>query len=664
MADSVDAAMDAMVPALQDLLSKGIFSDQEIRAIVSRRRQYEYLLRRRQARKADFLAYIEDETKLERLRSLRNRKLLARKRYEEQKDKRLADKEGKGRHGDKKTTTKKASYSSIGDASIVQLIHLIYTRAIRKWRDDVALHLEHAQFAKNAKSWKKLGRIYTEALQLHPHNIVLWIEAASHEYFGQTDHGTEPDRESESDSIASSGGSVANARVLLQRGLRVNPWSKDLWLQYFSLELHYIQKLRGRREILQLGLNKKGLAETAANEDDVESSAQIPLIVFKNALKSIPDEVDFRLKFVGICRMFPETEGIERFIMSTVKRDFANAPEAWIARAQYATDASAPFREEPMGLIPGSNTMCVGGENDSDALRILDEATDAISSAEMYLAAINFLKRTLADDDADCDSSRDDVFLGHLFQKAANADVSSPELSLEHSRYLVSTGDVDSAISLLHDVVDDGKIYCANDALLLELTQLIERVQKAGSQSHIFLLERALERIPIHSDGHITIAVCLFRHYLSLSSQELSAAKKRGREMKVSDLLGRILLLSNGKDRSNTHNIPELCLAYLQNANMLGGLKAARRAYKSVLFKSNYAASCEGKSDDEIAAMKVFFDACIALEQLSVAVDQDARALLRKLYNSAIVFFTGPCSMQSVASEYKKRQSLLLRNAK
>eukprot|EP00978_Attheya_sp_CCMP212_P003043 scaffold6222_cov50-Attheya_sp.AAC.3 len=65
-----------MVPPLRDLMDSGVFSEAETRAIVTRRRESEYLLRRRVARKADFLRYIESELALERLRALHTKKIM------------------------------------------------------------------------------------------------------------------------------------------------------------------------------------------------------------------------------------------------------------------------------------------------------------------------------------------------------------------------------------------------------------------------------------------------------------------------------------------------------------------------------------------------------------------------------------------------------------
>ena len=76
MAEQVQAVLDALVPALMDLQERQIFSPEEIRATVARRRDSEYLLRRRaNARKSDFLQYLQQEMALEKLRKLRVERL-------------------------------------------------------------------------------------------------------------------------------------------------------------------------------------------------------------------------------------------------------------------------------------------------------------------------------------------------------------------------------------------------------------------------------------------------------------------------------------------------------------------------------------------------------------------------------------------------------------
>jgi U3 small nucleolar RNA-associated protein 6 len=55
MADTVRYLMEEMVPELEDMVKQRYFSRQEVKQIVKRRQDFEYLLKRRAALKDDFL---------------------------------------------------------------------------------------------------------------------------------------------------------------------------------------------------------------------------------------------------------------------------------------------------------------------------------------------------------------------------------------------------------------------------------------------------------------------------------------------------------------------------------------------------------------------------------------------------------------------------------
>ena len=57
MADTVRNIMEMMIPELQDLEARGYFTKEEIRQITKRRSDFEYLLKRKAARKADYLRF-------------------------------------------------------------------------------------------------------------------------------------------------------------------------------------------------------------------------------------------------------------------------------------------------------------------------------------------------------------------------------------------------------------------------------------------------------------------------------------------------------------------------------------------------------------------------------------------------------------------------------
>ena len=62
------------LPELQDLVHKELFTQDEVKAIIKKRTEYEHTLLRRTAKKSDFLRYIEYEMNLESLRQKRQRR--------------------------------------------------------------------------------------------------------------------------------------------------------------------------------------------------------------------------------------------------------------------------------------------------------------------------------------------------------------------------------------------------------------------------------------------------------------------------------------------------------------------------------------------------------------------------------------------------------------
>ena len=71
MADTVAYHMERMLPELEDLENRELFSKEELKEIVRQRRDFEYLLKRHSALKQDFLRYVDYETHLESVRKAR-----------------------------------------------------------------------------------------------------------------------------------------------------------------------------------------------------------------------------------------------------------------------------------------------------------------------------------------------------------------------------------------------------------------------------------------------------------------------------------------------------------------------------------------------------------------------------------------------------------------
>ena len=142
---------------------------------------------RQAAKKADYLRYVAYEMGLEELRRKRAARLKA----------------PKDHYG------------------FVQRQYAVFERGLKKFKSDVGLWLEYVETAKREKATAMVGRILTRAVQVHPNDVRLWILLARHELETLD--------------------SVSGARTVLQRGLRMNGESDELWIAYIELEISIME---------------------------------------------------------------------------------------------------------------------------------------------------------------------------------------------------------------------------------------------------------------------------------------------------------------------------------------------------------------------------------------------------------------------------------------
>ncbi|CAN0556050.1 unnamed protein product, partial [Laminaria digitata] len=115
----------------------------EVRAIVARRREFEYMLRRQEARRLDYMRYAEHELNLESLRALRTKRLGA----------------GKG-FKDNKQKKKGGGAAATSDFSCVRLVRWIFDRAVMKFPGDVDIWLHYIDFTARQGQTKVRSRFY------------------------------------------------------------------------------------------------------------------------------------------------------------------------------------------------------------------------------------------------------------------------------------------------------------------------------------------------------------------------------------------------------------------------------------------------------------------------------------------------------------------------
>ena len=674
MAEHVQEALDEMVAPLRDLQEREVFSVAEIHAIVARRRDSEYALRRRIPRKADFLRYIQAEMDLEKLRKLRVKRL--------RREQRQGEEDGGGKR--------------IGDKHILQHTHSLWGRTLRKYGSDVSLYLQYAEFCKTSKSSRRLSRLYAEALQMHPKVTGLWIEAASHEYF--------------------EAGSVQNARILLQRALRVNHTAQDLWLQSFGLELHFCQKMQARRKVL-LGKDEENViqssydggskydnpSETESLTTDGGTGLAIASLIFKNAVEAIPNSVEFRLQFLDQCRLFPATGSLEKEVILSIEEDCQQKPAAWIARATYMLDTEKDKGKKAHGFIRsdevGDNSEREQGKSDSEeeslpakkrqcidalaaeqarlssALDVLIEAMRVIPTEEMYLQTIQFVHTTFSgqyddEENGDPKERKEELllqsrrkFLDSLFKKVSTMEnIYSSRLALEYANHLRFNGDDTDAAAILQAFVeknlalknDNSKVKHIPAAIWTTWAALVFDKSPASAVS---ILQRALVSIPMNQINHFIILLQLLGAKLQQSAATATNYEKE-EDMLVdaSKVFERILLLAPGfGDMEDVEDapfgvksVPDAFLVYLRHVLNTRGIIGAREVYNAVLFQSTFTEKIN--SNEHMQTLRAFVDESIEANYNHISKGKGLE--IRRLYDAAVKLFSGT----PLADEYRQRR--------
>lgn len=185
-----------------------------------------------------------------------------------------------------------------------------------------------------------LLQVMMKAIQLHPAVPGLWIYAAVWE--------------------AEHNSNVTAARSLMQQGIRSCPKSEILWHEYFRMELIFAEKVKARRLVLGLASQEKpaiieagevhenGVSnsetDVAATEEKPRvshhtASCKIAQVIYRNAIAEIPDNLQFRQRFLEILETIDveKLEALEGEIYAGMRKDFVTDENswAWLARRQY-----------------------------------------------------------------------------------------------------------------------------------------------------------------------------------------------------------------------------------------------------------------------------------------------------------------------------------------
>ncbi|KAI8820189.1 U3 small nucleolar RNA-associated protein 6-domain-containing protein [Fimicolochytrium jonesii] len=513
MAEQVQYHLEKMVPELEDLQERGIFQPHEIKAIVKQRTTHEYRVHRIIPLKADFLRYIAYEENLERLRRKRKQRLGM----------------------DKPPTAQEIELgiktSGLSDYSITRRIHGLYDKMLKRFAGDLTLWIQYFDWCRASRSSKALGKVFARAIQLHPTYDVFWIMAAAWEFEDNTN--------------------MSSARVLLQRGLRINPESKKLWMEYFKLELLWVQKIKERRKVLfktgegavkeaqataapqvesvdlpdlkeeaglsQSSLQKDTTLSASAKEGSSSDTAPmlasklsasqeallktlIPRAIYRNAIQTIPNDLDFRLSFLKMYEEFPETTEGQKELLDTLERDFgrnAMARGVLAERPLYGVKSDSPAY--PAAL--------------KAAVTAFQAAVEDLANPEVYGVYAVFLQRQYQLSDEPNLKLYLSRLLSKVFAQAESTNNVSEELYIQWTLHVEDSDSESPSVSV--DVLGRGLERIPTSGKLWLL--LIPRLPSNERSSIVAAYEKATRKV---TDPDALAQV--WTHYLSFVTMSIS----------------------------------------------------------------------------------------------------------------------------------------------
>ncbi|CAO3598440.1 unnamed protein product [Absidia cylindrospora] len=579
MADTVQYYMERMLPELEELERKGYFSDVEIKSIIKKRTNQEYAMNRRIGKRIDFLRSIEYEINLEALRKKRKARIVS-----------LDEKKG--------TTS----------FSITRRIFLLFKRATNKFRGDLSLWIQYIEFAKRNNAQGVLSAIFVQALQFHPTKPSLWVLAASWEY--------------------EENANMSAARLLLQRGLRLNPHHPTLWHEYFRLELLYVEKIKLRRRIL--GINEDGKATTTTEADmdidnddeddqqqddsnmirlpkltgeDVDNSDSenvdqlkerttealkegtnpilqglLATIVYKNAIRAHPNDLDFRTTFVDIYRTFSDSEKGCEMVYDSIRQDMNDNAHA---RAYLAT----------RHLFTKTDTPLEGDDDDKKYISISDPAFVVALKAsvdefntdvkelctplmwQLYVEFLDQWRKVISEENLK-------LYLTKLLQRTFTACQKQKCLSEAlYASWIEYLTDEDQLVNAQVKAKEATKIYSESAPLWIARISLAQR-EDGDDQPQLALYKIALDRLPSSYD-----LWAAYDDWLQRQSEENTLDAEEVGDLymdacqKVTSLLPSVTMATEDRNL-----IKDLILSsYVRWSGLVGGIQNVRSAYKKVI---------------------------------------------------------------------------------
>lgn len=380
--------LESFIPELEQMERIGLFSHDEIKKVIKKRKALEYVLRRRTKTKEDYLKYIQYELNVLSLIAKRRQRLQCELKRREI------------------------------DHSIATRINKLFKAAIARYQNDEVLWLTQIQFCQRMKWHHTISALFMRMLQVHNNKPELWVTAAKWEF--EENHAPE------------------NARKIFQQSVKFHPDSRLLWTEYFRMELMFIDLILKRKEVL----GSQGIEDS---ENDVVLQGKVALTVYRCATEPIPD-ADFAVSLIKISREFDFSANLIDEIYEDIqcRHPLDEVTLDAVARRPLFTLHEELKNAKGKGIKKGR----IISEIEKKVCALYEEALEKVKSEKMWSYYIEFVIGVW---DSAKREKKKSKYLGKVLKlmEQANSDVMlSADLFMQWCNLLEQNGDEDSCCSV------------------------------------------------------------------------------------------------------------------------------------------------------------------------------------------------------------------------
>ncbi len=224
MADKVQLTLESLIPDLDELSKKGIFQRKDIKKILKKRRQHEYSFEKSDVSPSDYFKAIKYE------------KILNSRMKQIKKNLNLE---------------KKVDYY---DFHFIRRIIVLFKKCLIKFGKNENIWMEYFNFLMNNNCINILNKEIGKCLIQNPTNINFWKIAVYNEFENNLNN--------------------LRARKLMQGCIRMNNKDLNAYLEYFTFEIKFAEKISERKNIIKGNNNdnnKLKIVNDIIKDDNIEN---------------------------------------------------------------------------------------------------------------------------------------------------------------------------------------------------------------------------------------------------------------------------------------------------------------------------------------------------------------------------------------------------------